>query len=510
MITLSKCLIRMVMFVLIVLAFTSQLLAQDEPTEPPIYDPDNPEFFPLHDPEDTEAILLFDPGDFSHSPDVVIPTDLRNQNCTTPISTLGGQGHQVSPVSGGLTTMQPSAFTLPALDLSQEELTALNSTDTGPVAILVVDSFNDSLNPVYDLSGVFDVTTEVELTDAVDTREISHGALVMNHINVLLGEMGYSPVEESVEMARSAGDPNVYYYYVSWDTGSTQIYVVAVDAISYGPIEHGDVLKTTEEAKTEIVEVLSKFVNDFDVHRFVVNMSFAILPCEELLDFWTTEAASTQGSFNFGDYLASISGVDLIAPSVPTPDPLMHFLSVPNEVLEYFGGFEDRAFVPVASSGNSKLEFPFWPAISSRVLSVGAPEAPPLVGALASPDAPRYANDGDFAENGGWYQLAKPADMYQTNAPDDNQTRPVNIYYLGTSFSAPTMSTRIALWLSTNVDEPCISNPGDIPQVAFAGPHEEGIEAAVDAKSIPLFISQSLADMVWSNRDLFVTRNNRC
>ena len=433
-------------------------------------------------------LLAQDDGEPVYSEEV--KQELEGQNCAVPISSLGGQGHQISGVEAELTTLHPQTSSLPTLIPSDPESGATMTGGTGVAAVLVVDSFNDVLN--YDLTFAINATDQDQIDKAVANGEITHGAVVMNHINSLLYLLGFKLVQQDSNQAD----------WLLWQKDDINIVVMKVDAVSYGPIE--SIPTTTQQVnnaieaaitslRNDVASEISNQVNGMPINRFVVNMSFAILPCAEVIDFYN------QGQeHSFDDYFKSIgiSYEQLLVTVLQQGEPLTRLFTNDGVI----AGELAEALIGVASSGNSGLAFPFAPAIFPVIFSVSAQSAPLELMTPRRVPLVAYANAGEFIENGGWIQLVNPAKLYA--GPEFPE-----VFYLGTSFSGPALSTSLALELTEGVDVPCVFNGGNVPTVAYAGPVESQIlNQGPGVPDIPTLLSSG----IWGNIDFQMVRQGAC
>ena len=455
----SKRQISLVVFLLFLIVFSAHpLLAQEDETPTPIPG--------LNEEENKE---------------------IRSSNCAVPVSALGGQGHHGSGVDLEMTTREPVSFSAPDFSTFPPNMGAVDP-GPDPVAILVVDAFNDELD--YDLSAAFMANNDEELNIAVSDGKITHGALVMNHTNALLESLGFGKADE---------EPGQW---LLWEKNGQLILVMKVDAIIYGPINNDNVLRATSaEVRNRIAEAVSTIRElglgiGVPFNRFVVNMSFAILPCQEVLDFYDQGIHSS-----FDEYFAEVSAPEasFLPVIIRSNDPLIELFSDPNR--EYIPADVD-AFIGVASSGNSALPFPFAPAIAPVIFSASAQPARMDFAPPISYTVTDYANGGEFIEDGGWFQLVNPAGIHSVPSPSST-----NVYYLGTSFSAPALSIRIALELTKGAQNPCLYNDGDIPTVAYAGPYERLIQITATMGST---VGPLLDSPVWHNLIFEPVRNALC
>lgn len=366
--------------------------------------------------------------------------------CVVPIPFLDGQVWRASGANGGLTATNPGVSDT-AYNYAQSKFTGLIS-GSEPVAILIVDSFGQGFLPgaFYPLITTMYVSGEFGnddgLANALNAGTLSHGGLVRNHVFGLLYGAGYTPDGSGTGFI--------------WTNGNSTIYVGAVN-IDYS-IEAG---VNANDVSTAIIRAVTTMKVDFGVTQFVVNESFAVIPCivashtddyprnsfKEYLD-----EVEKQSGGNFG--YAEVTGTTTEDIDKAT---LHRFALIENG--EYCGGFLDDVQAQfVASSGNSSLEFPFAPAGWPNVIGVTASEA------LDHSTSDGYANwvEADEIDNvpGGWYQFEVPS----LDPTDPNRIiNTLSIFYRGTSFSAPTYAVQAAIEMTggsvSNAINPCSSEP---------------------------------------------------
>jgi len=214
------------------------------------------------------------------------------------------------------------------------------------------------------------------------------------------------------------------------------------------------------------LEYLSR-VGELGFTDFVVNMSFAVVPCAVAADLGASSVTT------FDEYVAAVRLVNGIgaqydeglAELLTTPlgaedDPLLAYLDCPLPAEKYGlprcdggwqnGGYVLGSLVHVASSGNLGHGFALYPAAWPSVISVSSLDAS---GAGYSPSRSGFANSGEVAAPGALFELGD-AGAGQT------------IAYAGTSFSAPIVTLFAAL--DRLADRVC--DPGDLTTTPAAAP----------------------------------------
>lgn len=293
----------------------------------------------------------------------------------------------------------------------------------GHAGILVVDDFKGGvvrLGPdVFDLRRL----DETELRRLEASGQLSHGAMVMNHLNALIAGTGrFTPRWVAPDVVR-------------WTDRTTGGYLVvmAVDTE----------LESSDRIAAEIRTGLARLEQQYDVHDAVVNMSFGLYPCGAVQDF----EAVKHGYRSFHEYLGDLArhngfrdadGVHLrlIEMTDTADDPLRELT---DEV-----GLGGGEHLYVASAGNYGLDVSLFPAGWPKVVSVtGSEEGQPDRRArIVNPQTGRLEpmfNAGEVMETGAWYRLSNPHDLNGRVALGQP------LYIVGTSYVAPVVSLFSAL-----------------------------------------------------------------
>lgn len=224
----------------------------------------------------------------------------------------------------------------------------------------------------------------------------------------------------------------------AWETepGAPNIFLVQIDTGGYNT---GIITQNIIEA----IGALKGF--PWEIDRFVLNMSFGVLPCNpddllsvyedyvlgysdledlnrllcdlgaECIDLWLLEDGFPDEE-TLRNFLLGLLNIQLLygksenyVVDMLSNDPLVNFLMDPWDA--------DTRVISVASAGNSSKDYPFVPALWHSVISVSAP---PLQGGDSDLD---YSNDGEIIMNGDFDGIP------------------------GTSFAAPELSYLAALYL---------------------------------------------------------------
>jgi hypothetical protein len=337
------------------------------------------------------------------------------------------------------------------------------------VGILVVDEF----------SGVYSVNVEEvlqsllpwgqqelvaqHLADLKTNKHISHGALVMDHINALTLGTGNYDLER--QPSGEAISPDGVITWQHKQQQNKRLVVMGVDVATGGTIN-------TELITGEIISALDVMQDfgDEGIDTIIVNMSFILLPCAILEDF----LASSVDTFDeYTAALIEINGEDpddanifrafgsLISTPLETRyrDPLSCLVDdligaeepdeeEPGCEVE-FDGSKPSAITFVASAGNlndkhDRLDFPMYPAAWDNVISVSA---------RTHADPTRrvdFSNPGQVMATGAWFALSDWqhfADRLNEGNPlPENTQIQESVAYAGTSFAAPSMTVAAAMY----------------------------------------------------------------
>lgn len=335
-------------------------------------------------------------------------------NCPVNEFDTPGQRFHASGSVGGLHLAPPGASIAPEAAGQEAAELAAYADRSEDVGILIVDDFQG----IYVLGGrVFELTElDTETLDQLETQgQLSHGALVLHHVNALVAGTGEYLVAESDLQAGT----------VTWvhEATGARLLVQAVDT---------EGLDTTVIA-SRTSDALHELASEHDITRTAVNMSFGIVPCSVVQDF-----IAHQDQFaTFEQYAETLADINEIEQFY---DELMELLTTPidadNEALLRTVRTCTATPVFVASAGNFDLDYSLYPAAWEQVVSVSASDADePQVRAF-------FSNAGEVMDVGAWFELSNPENLQGEFEVATDLT------YAGTSFSAPAVSLVTALDLS--------------------------------------------------------------
>ena len=442
-------------------------------------------------PVDMGEKYVFQPGS---ALDIPFQSSSTGQNCVinafnTPGQgyRMSGSGYRMSGSTGGLTTLPPeytytkgryrwgSVASRPAATLSPAQSGAELIRTLGRAggnldaaydsAVVVVDDFGKDayfLNDhVYRFQDVYGDTLTTPLFEMLVTKQLlSHGAVVLNHVNaVIYGTSMYDLL-------------NVEKTEVIWKHRQSGALLVVKAVNTYG--------FDTDYVAVETSKALNELQNNYGILKGSVNMSFAVVPCDTVDNF-----IQYRDYFdNFWEYLEALADVNNVVTSlheelfqaVTTPfkdDALHRFIGKQSDV-----NSEKRGYVYVASSGNFSMPYQMYPAAWEEVVGVSA----------SSEDEPFnrafFSNDGEVMDKGAWFELLNFKDLV-----NGSRVSP-QLFYAGTSFSAPNVSVFSAVDMSLN--NPVCGFNGSRPYLAYAS-DPQLTNRPIAAQN--LFLSDALASL---------------
>ncbi len=208
-----------------------------------------------------------------------------------------------------------------------------------------------------------------------------------------------------------------------------------------------------------VAELVTETVADNPADFYVLNMSFAVIPCDYVEAFaeYGTQLASARGAKNLNRYRglfqrAVVFYDDTVFPAMSQRAQDTQDFDPLQEAIIALG---DNV-VAIASAGNFGMDFPFWPGAWGQVVSVSASngmgfyaesmwdhrnDTPLLAAETDQPGVPlRVSNYGEVMMPG----------EYAASMGDVS----------GTSFAAPRLSMAVALYLSQAGESYCRNGDG--------------------------------------------------
>lgn len=313
-----------------------------------------------------------------------------------------------------------------AIDDLHEITRRIDQAPVEQVVLLVVDDYGPPGNVHYRWPTLH--ATPESLHDVTENGLLTHGTMVAQHSVEMFLALGYS--REWALHGNSGLDPYEILHRPGVQGATNR--------------EKGDiVLQYVNIFGMDTTEMAGAIRDNIDRHRdgsgsqtpitrFVVNMSFVILPCA------VTEDLAASGINSFEDYVAAVAAVNGVDASsagnavtdVSAEDELAAYLACPYPAGESCAGDSDslEALVHVASSGNFGVDFPLYPAAYENVISVGSLDVMGTGPRIYSQSRSAFSNQANVLAPGSMFRLTT------SESPDHMIT------YAGTSFAAPIVS----------------------------------------------------------------------
>lgn len=303
-------------------------------------------------------------------------------------------------------------------------------TPVEPVVILVLDNFSDPCEPQEKIKANL-VNAGTDNRDCLFTPDgqvyasrglatncqpggVSHGSYVYSQILSLLKAANGKPLESQAPFGGfSVPTP----YLDLWRTAEGDVLLIAVDVPGF---DAGLAANNRAAVMNQLVGLKLEKYAVTNVQGVVVNMSFALVPCQQLnVDQYIADLVSYYSGEGKVDLRKTLGNIYLQGETDPklvtekgvawamdwaAGDPLYQTLNKDGVVT-----------INIAAAGNSGFPYPFAPALWPGVLSVSASTGDP-----GTPKAD-YSNAGEVMVSG--------------VHPDDAAV-------LGTSFAAP----KLAFW----------------------------------------------------------------
>ena len=326
-------------------------------------------------------------------------------------------------------------------------LAGLGPKSSMDVIIWVVDDFSGNKFQIPSAAFELQQDDEDDLESMVKTGELSHGALVMHHVNALLS------AADGLELDSTASDPAAGYAVWTFKGDSSNRVIVRGADLSRGlnlPISTDSIVSTIHSAAESLFSFYSE--QQQETH-FVINMSWVLLPCPTVeafsdarADFATFEEylrglevpSYPSGTLSGGDtytenvlrLLSLVGPDDDLLEEIHNPGPTS--TGNPLMIERYF---PDAHLAIVAATGNFGMGYQMLPAAWPLVVGAGAPDTP----------LPPFSNEAEVLAPGAWFKLEPLVGFYPELPPG---TIP-QISYAGTSFSAPMVSLLAAIDIMT-------------------------------------------------------------
>ncbi len=358
-------------------------------------------------------------------------------------------------------------------DWFSEEISVDPSQETDSDVELVRESLQESIDEYF-------VAIEALVSDIQYPAE-SGDLCIANPV-----EFGVDGQGDYYVTGTGPGSPNLHGEMVS-----SAIRGAATDPLYAGKLDEGTsalgadyTVEVTDGSMTHVIEVVHADTNSFDLdavnqqisdyldgaanpnlseatHKWVVNASFAIVPCADL----ATLAAYNDALLALEALLpASARKVVLLQQAIlRTAEKIRVSVAagwqacgmvLEGGVLIQTGDTQydscrvfvenmERVGVFVAAAGNTGLDYPYYPASEPSVVSVSASfENAPFIGTITDRDCINRVIGDEPCSNAGEVLMPGVIDFNGVN-------------YFGTSFAAPRLSLRLAVYLARYGDNVC-------------------------------------------------------
>ncbi len=258
----------------------------------------------------------------------------------------------------------------------------------------------------------------------VAAGELSHGALVLHHLNAAIAATG------AFDLSWTDGQVTAWV----GPSSSFHLVVAGLDMNAHSQrTELIDSAAVVSALQGGVSELFDRLQDEFpQLAGVVVNMSWVFLPCETLEEFLSDRPAFATWEAYLGHVgidLASTAIEDVLAAISGEPDD-----PADAQLAELFDGREVALPAPgglVGAAGNFSMPYQMFPAAWRMVVGVAVEKVDRLVPG-------RYSNRGDVTVAGEWTSF-QPLD----GSGSLGAVTPLS--YAGTSYAAPLVSLYLAL-----------------------------------------------------------------
>lgn len=308
------------------------------------------------------------------------------------------------------------------------------------VVIIVADDFAGN---VFELPGDLNGPSANSLTlqdieDKIVARELSHGALVVHHLNVAIASLGTAregnePPEQQFRL--ESADTSVGRWVWVQQATDHKLIVRALDLSGVAGSPEITVQVVLDALETLVKGIVTEEFVGPDPGNVVVNMSWVFLPCKTIELF-------IQNAFKFKSFAEYLEGVNVDLNALPIEGVIARLAQVDDvELSEFLDSgrvqiaFQADRVVLVASAGNFSMTYQMLPAGWNAVVGVAVEDT-------GLPEPPRYSNVGD---------VTTPVEsfVFEWLTSDGVRGGETDITYGGTSFTAPLVSLYAALDISS-------------------------------------------------------------
>lgn len=372
-------------------------------------------------------------------------TDVDVEECVASAFDVPGQAWHVDLSTGGFTFKppQPNYFRVTAADrVAELGLANVDSSDPNniDVNILVIDNF--------DLTSIKTVESGTGFRPE-NTWSFRHGALVVAHLESILEASQFN-----IESVSPLGKYRINDRFKR-DSDMRTIRILGFD---YGNLGASTNKPPKLISTSMLTDALNKAVgNTLNGSKLVINMSFALVPCNILGRYAEFEdiAYKMNVKYPFDQFLSALEKaneaqwgneitIKTILNQIDSHDPFLNWIQSQQK---------NKDTVVIASGGNYDLKYQVMPASWSGVLGVGSTSA-------ETNAASEWSDVSDISEIGEWFSL--PPGGHGWLCLSGQRARCIssaafptaNFAYRGTSFAAPTVSAAFAINIGKSMCSP--------------------------------------------------------
>lgn len=338
------------------------------------------------------------------------------------------------------------AMASPAVLAQQPTTTHSNieQTGTNSVTIIVADNFpnDDEYTPPAPDDDTCVVSSE---TQGYAVRGAGYavrgagyavrGASVAENEDALThGEVVVQQIEETLDDLGYAGDTNITIVEVNISSGDDSVAVTAIE----------DAIEDASDA-------------DF----IILNMSFAFVPCEflEAMEAFGGEFLDANEAGQLNKYRGIFQRAVVFYDNQVFPVNSNKFQNA-TDLHPLQDIFEANSnVIPIASSGNFGLDYPFWPAAFVQVTSVSASNGVGFDASKSWVDKGQGKDEPLLSVDGNGNNQQRISNYGEVMIPGEYEVED-DKWIIGTSFAAPRLSALSAVYISNVGSSYCQTSDG--------------------------------------------------
>ncbi|WP_156953066.1 S8/S53 family peptidase [Deinococcus frigens] len=384
---------------------------------------------------------LLEPGGKGEPPtksDKVFTRTDKTTYCPFSAFEAPGQAWSAGLTTGGITFKTDTRYSDSIIDPIFGKIQISNPVNSNNQAMIIVIDHFSSITVKMDEDGP-------DGSDAPIEFELIHGNLVIAHMRALLENIGFQAYKgQTIGLKRGSDTIKIF---------RSEIFDPGTDINSQKGIGTKQLVKNLENA-----------IKGAESSRIVINMSFALLPCEVITkyrlirDNWNKVNRRYTLRNYLDDYkklhILTDKQIEDLLTSVPNDEPFKDWFTKTLPKLR-----RNAPVVLVASSGNFGLDYPTAPASWTEVISVGAVKkdgkAVGIVDPVTRDQEPNWSDRADINAYGEWFRLTSTQirkfcmdwEICIASDIESNGNMPSrynNFGYRGTSFAAPSVTAVLA------------------------------------------------------------------